>query len=197
MSFFRAPPKVPSRADVDACLKVSDNEDSARDHLLIAVAANTGLRVHELVALNWGQVLTDTGAVRHRVALLPADTKGSIGGDIILNESVRWKLTRYKTWCSRRELAVAGDVPLFVSRNHRRLSVRMAQEVWKAVQKRAQLETIHHFHALRHYFGTEIYRATKDIRVTQVLLRHQSVSSTQIYAHVSARDVEAAVEKLT
>ena len=46
-------------AEVEACLAVLDTEATARDHVLIAMAAMTGLRVHELVALNWNQVLTD------------------------------------------------------------------------------------------------------------------------------------------
>ena len=196
MGFFRTPPRVPSREEVEACLKVTDSEDKARDHILIATAAMTGLRVHEMVALTWGQVITDKGTVRHRVVLNPEDTKGGVGGEIVIPETLRWKLSRYRTWCSRRDLDVDGEAPVFVSRHNRRISVRRVQQVWKAVQVEAGIERPHHLHSLRHYFGTEVYRKTRDIRVTQVLLRHRSVSSTMIYAHVSQRDVERAVEDL-
>jgi integrase len=84
--FFRAPPRIPPRADIDACLRVTDNDERARDHLIVAVAACTGLRVHELVALDWEQLVSDAGAVRHRVRLRAEDTKGYVGGDVVLNE---------------------------------------------------------------------------------------------------------------
>lgn len=196
MAYFKTPPRVPTRAEVDACLCVTDNEDRARDHIIIAMAAMTGLRVHELVALDWGQMVTDAGNLRRRVELVPENTKHNVGGDIVIPEVLRWKLSRYRTWGSRRGLDVDGDAPLLVSRHGRRLSVRRVQQVWRAVQREAGIDRVFTTHALRHYFGTEVYRKTKDIRVTQVLLRHQSVSSTQIYAHVTARDVEEAVEGL-
>lgn len=158
--FFRAPPRIPTGADIDAVLRVTDAPDGgrARDHLLVAVAAGTGLRVHELVALDWMQLVSDSGAVRHRVHLRAEDTKGNVGGDVVLNEALRWKVARYRTWCARRGHAVEGDAPVFVSRNHRRLSVRMAQEAWKAVQGLAGIERPYPFHALRHYFGTSLYK---------------------------------------
>jgi integrase len=86
--YFRASPRIPARADIDAVLHVTDSR--ARDHLLVAVAAGTGLRVHKLVALDWGQLVTDSGAVRHRVHLRAKDTKGNVGGNVVLNEALRW-----------------------------------------------------------------------------------------------------------
>jgi len=192
--FFRAPPRIPTRTDIDAVLRATD--ERPRDHLLVAAAAGTGLRVHELVALDWAQLVSDTGAVRHRVHLRAEDTKGNVGGDIVLNEALRWKVARYRTWCARRGLPADGNASVFVSRNHRRLSVRMAQEAWRTVQEVAGIERPYPFHALRHYFGTSLYRATKDLRLTQVAMRHRSASSTELYTHVGERDVEAAIERL-
>ena len=196
MGYFRTPPRVPTRKEVDAVLAATDNEADARNHILVAPSAGTGLRVHELVALSWGQLLTQSGGIRRRVELVPENTKGGVGGDIVLNSKLRWKLERYQTWCARHDLAVEGDAPIFVSRHHRRLSVRMAQVVWKRFQEHVGIERPYNIHALRHYYGTAIYAATKDIRVTQVLLRHRSVTSTQIYAHVSERQVEEAAEMI-
>ncbi len=50
-----------------------------------------------------------------------------------------------------------------------------------------------HPHALRHTFGTEFYRETKNIRLVQETLGHSSIQTTQIYAHVSGADVEDAL----
>jgi integrase/recombinase XerD len=50
-----------------------------------------------------------------------------------------------------------------------------------------------HPHALRHTFGTDLYRETRDIRLVQTAMGHGSVQTTQIYAHVSGADVETAL----
>jgi len=192
--YFTTPPKAPTRKEVEAVLVVTDNEDDARNHVLLAVAAGTGLRVHELVALRWGQVVTEAGAVRHRVLLDPEHTKGNVGGEVVLNSALRWKMEKYRGWCRRRDLQVEGDAPVFVSRQGRALSVRMAQNIWKQAQVKAGIERPYGFHGLRHYFGTSVYSATKCIRTTQVLMRHSSITSTQIYTAITARQVEAAAE---
>ncbi len=193
--YFRSPPRVPTSTDVDRCLAALDTEATARDYVLVAMAAWTGLRVSELVALDWGQLVTDAGNVRHRVQLVAKHTKGNVGGDIVLPERLRWKISQYRTWCARRGLSVEGDAPVFVSRNGCRISVRRVQQLWQAVQVEVGIDRPYRMHALRHYFGTVLYKNSRDIRLTQVAMRHQSVSSTMIYTHVSNADVEAAVER--
>ena len=193
--YFKSPPRVPTVEQVEACLAVLDNEATARDHVMIAMAAMTGLRVHELVALDWSLVLTDSGNIRHRVELVAEHTKGNVGGDIIIPERLRWKLAQFRTWCARRGLAVEGDAAVFVSRNSRRISVRRVQQVWRAIQVEVGIDRPYKLHALRHYYATVLYRKTQDIRVTQVAMRHASVSSTMVYTHVTAKAVEQAVER--
>lgn len=51
-------------------------------------------------------------------------------------------------------------------------------------------------HRLRHWYGTSIYKATKDIRRTQELLRHASPSTTAIYTLVSSEERLAAIQTL-
>lgn len=193
--YFRTPPRVPTSSEVETCLALLDTADRARDHILIAVAAWTGLRVHEMVALDWSQLVSTAGSVRRRVQLVAEHTKGNVGGDVVLPEKLRWKLGQYRFWCARRGLDVEGGAPMFVSRNSRRISVRRVQQVWISVQVEAGIDRPYKMHALRHFFGTQLYRATKDIRLAQTALRHRSISSTMIYTHISNRDVEQAVER--
>lgn len=109
--FFRAPPRIPTRADIDAVFRATDSDDHARDHHLVAIAAGTGLRVHKLVGLDWGQLLTEAGAVRHRVHLRGEDTTGNVGGDVVLNEAFRWNVARYRTWCARAASGLPTRLP--------------------------------------------------------------------------------------
>ncbi len=193
--YFRSPPRVPSTAEVDACLTRLDTEATARNHLLIAMAAMTGLRVSELAALDWSQVVTEAGNVRSRIELVPEHTKGNTGGSIVVPEALRWKLTRFRAWCSRRGLRVDGETPVFVSRNRRRISARRIQQVWRAVQVGSGIERPFRFHALRHFFGTHLYRTTHNIRLVQTAMRHHSISSTMIYTHISRAEVAAGIER--
>lgn len=51
-------------------------------------------------------------------------------------------------------------------------------------------------HRFRHWYGTTVYRRTKDIRRTQELLRHSSLTSTQVYTQVTDEEREAAIQAL-
>lgn len=52
-----------------------------------------------------------------------------------------------------------------------------------------------HPHALRHTFGTELYRSTRDLRLVQTVMGHSSPQVTQIYAHISGSDVMDALRE--
>lgn len=51
----------------------------------------------------------------------------------------------------------------------------------------------HTFHSLRHWFGTNVYRATRDLRVTQELMRHKSIQSTIRYTKLFPDDGRHAI----
>ena len=68
--------------------------------------------------------------------------------------------------------------------------------LWKAALKRAGLPTHWGVHATRHSYAVEVYRRTRDLRLTQRLLGHSSVTTTQVYADVLAEDVKAGVEAI-
>jgi integrase/recombinase XerD len=53
-----------------------------------------------------------------------------------------------------------------------------------------------HPHMLRHTYATELYRATKDIRLVQKALGHASLSTTMIYTHIVDDDMETAMRAL-
>ncbi len=193
--FFHRPPRVPSTQEVEKCLALLDTADRCRDHVVVAMAAWTGLRVSELVALDWDQIVNGSGHIRHRVQLVPENTKGNVGGDVAVPQKLRWMLRQYRAWCARLELTIDGNKPVFVSRNSRRISVRRVQQVWKAIQAKAGIDPSYGFHGLRHYFGTQLYRTTQDIRLVQTAMRHRSISSTTVYTHISRAEVAAGVER--
>lgn len=167
---------------------------SYRDHCLISMAMGTGLREHELVALDVVDVVGEGGKVRRRIRLrtfkgaarLPPRRRVQW---VVLPDECRRKLERWV-----REL---GDGPLFPSREGGgRLSTRQVRTLWRRWQERAEFERLHPFHALRHTFVSNVYEATRDPFVAQALARHARVETTQAYAHVGDEQLERAVRKL-
>ena len=53
-----------------------------------------------------------------------------------------------------------------------------------------------HPHILRHTFATDLYRSTKNFRLTQVALGHSNIITTEIYTHVAPVELEDAMKRL-
>ncbi|MGH2468025.1 MAG: tyrosine-type recombinase/integrase, partial [Candidatus Limnocylindrales bacterium] len=79
--------------------------------------------------------------------------------------------------------------PLFVSSRGRRLG-RMA--AWRIVQEAAARAGVHRHvtpHTLRHSFATHLLEGGADLRVVQELLGHASISTTQLYTHLTGERI--------
>jgi len=71
-----------------------------------------------------------------------------------------------------------------------KLSSRNLQKIVKTAAKKAQIKKDVHCHTLRHSFATHLLESGIDIRYIQELLGHADLSTTQIYAHVSAEQIK-------
>jgi integrase/recombinase XerC len=169
-----------------------------RDHMLFALALGTGLREHELVGLNVGDITNDAGAVRRRFQLrvFKRSTGKHMPQEVILPERLRLKLARYLKWKAGKGESVEPRAPLFLSERRSRLSMRQVRYLFATWQKRAGFERHLHFHALRHTACSNLYRRTKDLRVVQRFGRHKSVHTTSRYSHPSESEHFAALQSL-
>jgi site-specific recombinase XerC len=138
-----------------------------RDHVLISMALGTGLREHELLALDCGDVFDDDGQSRRRVMLRVFKRSADEPAiqEVVLPDLVRAKLEKLRAWKKREGESLAPDAPLFVSRLGRRLSARQLRHAFHLWQQRAGFERRLSFHSLRHSACSTIYRRTKDIRL--------------------------------
>lgn len=163
-----------------------------RDHCLISLALGTGLREHELAALDRLQVMRDDGRIRRRVVLKVFKGAARRGprarpDSVVLPDECQRKLARYV-----RDLPDIG--PLFPSREGGgRLSTRQIRTLWQRWQKRAGFERHHPFHVLRHTFCSNFYALTKDPWLTRDVARHSSVNTTSLYVHVGEEELQRAV----
>lgn len=116
--------------------------------------------------------------------------------EVVLSDLLRRKLEKFCSWKERDRESVAPSAPLFVSRRGTRLSALQLRRLVHLWQARAGTSVGPNWHALRHTSCTNLYRATKDIRLTQRFARHKSLRSTLRYTHPRDEDLVLAVEDL-
>ena len=156
-------------------------------------ALGIGLRIHEILALNVGDVAID-GKPRLRVRLRVA--KAGRTGDIFLPRRLRAKVRKFLAWKARGGEGLEAGAPLFLSAQGRRLSKRRAQQIFATWQERAGLDQRHTFHTLRHSAVNGHYRATGDLLLTQRFARHSSLLVTSVYLHPTDEDLARSVQKI-
>lgn len=162
--------------------------DAARAYAMYDLMLATGLRLSETVALNVGDVLGRT--------VLEIRGKGHKVRAVPLNKAIRQHLEDFIAWKRRHGEPVGPDAPLFLSRNHRRITTRQVQRDLGKWLHEAGIEGHYSPHALRHTVGTELMRKTGNLRIVQEFLGHADVSTTQVYTHVTREELAGAAELL-
>lgn len=189
--------RVPAEGDVSRLVAALDPRDpfAGRDRAMLVLASHTGLRVSELVGLDVDHVAS-AGVPRRALHLPSALGKGARERVIPLNGPAREAVQALLAFNVRRGFSVAPDAPLFVTRKHERVSVRLVQRLLEVLRERADLDVPLTPHSLRHGFATELMQACGNLRVVQKILGHVSIRSTQVYTHPTPADLEKAVATL-
>lgn len=154
-----------------------------RDRAILELLYGSGLRVSELCALNVTDIDYSDGDVRVR-------GKGAKERQVPVGTYTLSALDRYLR-SGRPALLNAGgsgrnDEPaLFVNRLGTRLTTRSVARMVNKYVEAAALARGCTPHTLRHTFATHLLEHGADLRSVQELLGHESVSTTQIYTHVT------------
>ena len=146
-----------------------------RDRLVLELLYGGGLRVSELVALNYGAVDFGPGSVRVR-------GKGQKERICPLGATAVAVLKKF-----RAEFATKSSSadPVLVSAQQRRMTVRAVQLLVKKYLAFADLPMDLSPHKLRHSYATHLLNSGADLRAVQELLGHANLTTTQIYTHTS------------
>ncbi|HEV8240232.1 MAG TPA: tyrosine recombinase XerC [Thermoanaerobaculia bacterium] len=159
-----------------------------RDRALIELLYASGLRVGELVSLDWrdldlqARVLRVVGkGGKERMVPFGAPSAGALRAWLAAWEEVRAG--------AGGSSAIAGDedddaMPVFLNARGGRLTDRSVRRVLDRCVEQAAIATGVHPHTLRHSFATHLLEAGADLRAIQELLGHSSLSTTQRYTHV-------------
>ncbi len=153
----------------------SDAFTAWRDRLALELLYGGGLRVSELVGLDFGSIDVAEGVARVR-------GKGGKERLCPLGRTAMAVLARFRGGFARR--TGPGD-PVLSTPAGARLGVRAVQLLLKRHLSVAGLPHDFTPHKLRHAYATHLLNAGADLRLVQELLGHSRLATTQIYTHVS------------
>jgi tyrosine recombinase XerC len=185
--------RLPKFLDVEQIDKLLAHPDQttllgARDRAMLETLYSTGIRVSELVDLNVADV--DLGANQVRVR-----GKGKKQRQIPIGPGAVKAILHFLDLRRADPGAAAFDAePLFINKHGQRLSTRSVRRKLDKYLLEAGLDLSVSPHTLRHSFATHMLRRGADLRSVQEMLGHQSLSTTQIYTHVSGEDVREAFD---
>jgi len=177
--------RLPKFLEIDQINRLLNTPDDttllgARDKAMFEVLYSTGMRVSELVDLNRTDVDETSQCIRvrgkgkkHRTTPVGPTALGSVRKYIELRES------------DPRNASFDPEA-LFVNKHGKRLSTRSVRRKLDKYLIEAGIDPSVSPHTLRHSFATHMLNNGADLRGVQELLGHQSISTTQIYTHLTS-----------
>ena len=166
-----------------------DNWLGARDRAIMETLYSTGIRVSELVALNMDDI-DFMGEVVHVRGKGKKERIAPIGSSAL---QVIQHYMEYRNKRAQNNINFDSKV-LFVNKHGRRLSTRSVRRKMDKYLKIAGLDPAISPHTLRHSFATHMLNNGADLRSVQELLGHQSLSTTQIYTHLTTTKLKDVYE---
>lgn len=182
----RALPKYLTLSESKKLLDTADSKDSKRDYCILTLFLNCGMRLSELVNLN----ISDIDFEDYHLKVLGKGGKERI---IYLNKACISSIDDYMN--IRKNIETETNA-LFLSNQKKRISKRRVQQIVENNIKSAGLSgkgiTTH---KLRHTAATLMYQyGEADVLTLKEILGHSTVSTTEIYTHLSNEIMRNAIE---
>ena len=179
---------LPHTIDVESVDKLLNAPDlktrlGARDKAMLEILYACGLRVSELVTLNFSQVITESNFLR-------VMGKGSKERIIPINDYALSFLKIYTEDFRSEFVKEKKTDALFLSNRGKAMT---RHSFWHIIKKYAvQVEISDHLspHTLRHAFATHMINNGADLRVVQLLLGHSDLATTQLYTHIAKNELK-------
>jgi len=170
--------QLPVVLTMEECLSIFRAVENPKHKLLLLIGYGAGLRVSEIVNLQWSDILFS----EHKIHIKNA--KGKKDRIVMLPYSIVTFLESYKNVYKSSKFVFQGQ---FAGEN---LSTRTVQEVMRQAIKKSGLEKKASVHTLRHSFATHLLESGTDIKYIQQLLGHNDIRTTTIYTHVSKTAID-------
>lgn len=155
----------------------TDTLAGLRDRAILETLYSSGLRVSELVGLNWEDIDFEQGLVRARgkgrkERIVPLGTYS-------IEAAQNYRAGLPSDWTQR------VPCPVFLNRFGQRISDRSIRKILDKYIKQTGLDGRTSPHSLRHSFATHLLDGGANLRVVQELLGHKHLATTQIYTHLT------------
>ncbi|MDP6541163.1 MAG: tyrosine recombinase XerC [Phycisphaerales bacterium] len=196
MTLIRTPrqkkklPKAITVEQVEQLLSAPNDKTmlGARDRAILETLYSTGIRVSELVGINFGDI-DETGQAiiirgkgrKERIVPLGSHAMGAIG--------------HYLQVMSSHNISNETGEPVFINKHKTRLSTRSVRRNVSKYLDKVGLDPEISPHTLRHSFATHLLDNGADLRSVQELLGHQSLSTTQIYTHLTTKRMKESYDQ--
>ncbi|MBU0630414.1 MAG: tyrosine recombinase XerC [Candidatus Margulisbacteria bacterium] len=160
-------------------LKAPDQKHlGIRDLAILELLYSSGIRVTELVGLNLNEMDLAEGEIR-------VFGKGAKERIVLFGSLAATALGNYINNARGKLLVGRKSQALFLGRLGTRLTARQIERLIKFYAKKAGINKKVTPHTLRHSFATHLLDGGADLRMVQELLGHVSLSTTQVYTHVT------------
>ena len=169
-------------------LNAVDGKFKERDYCILTFFLNCGMRLAELVAMDYPDIRSD-----HTAQIIGKGNKKRI---IYLNDACMSAYNAYMAVRPVDDVRAEDKYALFISSQGRRISREMVQKlVYKYLEKIGLDSQGYSVHKLRHTAATLMYQhGNVDIRVLKDVLGHENLSTTEIYTHLDASQIERAAK---
>lgn len=170
---------LPQALSADQAVQLVDvKEDdllSLRDHAILELFYSSGLRLAELVSLNFNTLDLANGTIT-------VTGKGSKTRIVPVGSHA---IHAIQTWLTARSGIATPDQPaLFITKQGNRITPRAIQYRLKEWAIKQGINSDVHPHMLRHSFATHVLQSSGDLRAVQEMLGHANISTTQVYTHL-------------
>lgn len=159
-----------------------NGKNKYRDNLIVELLYATGVRVSELVNIKMSDINTN----RNEIIILGKGNKERI---VYFGQYAKEALENYIS-SERKEILKGKESKyLFVNQKGENLSTRTIENCINRIIKGVSIKNKISPHTLRHTFATDMLNSGCDIRVVGELLGHASLSSTQVYTHITNEEL--------
>jgi len=159
-----------------------------RNRAIIETLFSCGLRVSELVNLQWSQLFREERYLR-------IIGKGSKERLVPISDRALHEIDNYLPWRDSLKIKPGEEDYIFLNRRGAHLTRTMVLIMLKQQAEEAGIQKTISPHTLRHSFATALLEGGADLRVIQALLGHESIGTTEIYVHISTQTLREAVLK--
>jgi integrase/recombinase XerD len=183
IAYARTPRKLPAILSPDEVVRFLEAVPSLKSRAALTTAYAAGLRVSEAVSMKVGDIDSDRMLLQVRHGKGAKDRTVMLSAQLLDILRTYWRLTRPTDW-------------LFPGRGERPIDVTVLHSACRSATKAAGLTKKVSVHTLRHSFATHLLESGVDIRIIQVLLGHNSLSTTARYTQVATTTIAAAQSPL-